>query len=259
VYVQKLQELRLNGVDFAITACEPDSGVLTCDTTITNTQANIRAGDWRSKKMEEDERLARRLQDENRNLFFGAARGPRSFSMSNRESNNNGPPAPGPPVGIPIPPPQLGANNRLQVLQHLLAIIHNPDLDTGRGINPQLSQLLGSRLLGMAPRPTAAHLSSRLPTWKYKKTQRSPPTVSTDEVKIMDGSVSETKEVVNEDDPLSPRCRICLEYYEDDDEVKTLPCFHIFHAECIDKWFQLSDQCCICKNSLTASFRQELE
>ena len=47
------------------------------------------------------------------------------------------------------------------------------------------------------------------------------------------------------------KCVICLEKYEINDEVRTLPCFHIFHKECIDHWFKAgNDSCPICKNKI---------
>jgi len=249
VYVQRLWELRLNGVDFAITACKPENGILTCNTTITNTQANIRAGDWKTKKMEEDAAFALRLQGESSIMFFGAPHNQARIRLSRQQVGNVGPQRHGPSVGQTGPASTLNLNNRWQGLQQMLAMINNQNLHAGRGTNPFFTQLLRNQLPGMS-KPTAAHLSARLPTRMYKKPQRLSPIISTDEHKVADGE--------NHDDATAPKCRICLEHYEDGDELKTLPCFHIFHSECIDKWFQFSDKCCICKNSLTESVRQDI-
>ena len=47
------------------------------------------------------------------------------------------------------------------------------------------------------------------------------------------------------------KCIICMEKYEINDEVKTLPCFHIFHKDCIDQWLRAgNDTCPICKNKV---------
>ena len=33
-------------------------------------------------------------------------------------------------------------------------------------------------------------------------------------------------------------CSVCLEPFVTGDEVKRLPCLHIFHVSCIDKWLK---------------------
>lgn len=43
-------------------------------------------------------------------------------------------------------------------------------------------------------------------------------------------------------------CTICIENFAEGDEEKTLPCFHRFHAGCIDQWLQRSVRCPVCKN-----------
>ncbi|CAD8212272.1 unnamed protein product [Paramecium pentaurelia] len=46
------------------------------------------------------------------------------------------------------------------------------------------------------------------------------------------------------------KCLICLCEYEEEDLVKTIPCLHYFHDDCIDKWLKKSRHCPICKNEL---------
>ena len=43
-------------------------------------------------------------------------------------------------------------------------------------------------------------------------------------------------------------CSICLNEIENNDEYKT-NCNHTFHKKCIDKWFQKSHRCPLCRNS----------
>eukprot|EP00002_Diphylleia_rotans_P025310 TRINITY_DN499_c0_g4_i1.p1 TRINITY_DN499_c0_g4~~TRINITY_DN499_c0_g4_i1.p1 ORF type:complete len:1223 (-),score=151.15 TRINITY_DN499_c0_g4_i1:32-3700(-) len=45
-------------------------------------------------------------------------------------------------------------------------------------------------------------------------------------------------------------CWICLEAYCAGDEVRTLPCFHLFHASCVDAWIISKGTCPVCKTSL---------
>ncbi|EEQ82778.1 hypothetical protein NCER_100445 [Vairimorpha ceranae BRL01] len=45
-------------------------------------------------------------------------------------------------------------------------------------------------------------------------------------------------------------CAICLENYEVDQNVSKLICQHIFHRDCIQEWFQMSQTCPACKKDL---------
>lgn len=47
-------------------------------------------------------------------------------------------------------------------------------------------------------------------------------------------------------------CCICLEEYVQGDSVKTLPCLHCFHAQCVDHWLRQKQTCPVCKHSLTS-------
>lgn len=42
-------------------------------------------------------------------------------------------------------------------------------------------------------------------------------------------------------------CTICLEKFKNGDEVKTLPCLHMFHSGEIDLWLKHNNSCPICK------------
>lgn len=45
-------------------------------------------------------------------------------------------------------------------------------------------------------------------------------------------------------------CAICLKKYDDDEEVKELPCKHEFHASCILPWLQKTNSCPVCRHEL---------
>ncbi|CAO2835982.1 unnamed protein product [Amaranthus hypochondriacus] len=43
-------------------------------------------------------------------------------------------------------------------------------------------------------------------------------------------------------------CTICLDEYEDDDELGSLKCGHEYHVDCLKKWLLLKNVCPICKS-----------
>ncbi|KAK4786847.1 hypothetical protein SAY86_010680 [Trapa natans] len=60
------------------------------------------------------------------------------------------------------------------------------------------------------------------------------------------------------EEALGPDCAVCLSFLEDEDMVRLLPnCSHIFHAECIDKWFSLHTTCPICRTDAKPQLRPE--
>jgi len=49
----------------------------------------------------------------------------------------------------------------------------------------------------------------------------------------------------------SPECCLCMERFEESDEVRVLPCSHYFHKDCVDRWFATkryqARSCPLCK------------
>ena len=52
---------------------------------------------------------------------------------------------------------------------------------------------------------------------------------------------------------ISTACSICLCDYEDQEELRRLPCDHYFHKECVDEWLKLKRTCPLCKRDITES------
>lgn len=42
-------------------------------------------------------------------------------------------------------------------------------------------------------------------------------------------------------------CPICIEEFEDGNEVRYLWCMHRFHKDCVDKWLEKHSNCPMCK------------
>jgi len=62
-----------------------------------------------------------------------------------------------------------------------------------------------------------------------------------------------TKRQEKERDCDTMECSFCLCEFEDNDLVKTLPCFHMFHQKEIDEWLREHTECPLCKTSLFIS------
>jgi len=46
-------------------------------------------------------------------------------------------------------------------------------------------------------------------------------------------------------------CNICLNDFEEGDDIRSLPCFHFFHRQEIDKWLAQKDSCPVCLTPAT--------
>jgi hypothetical protein len=41
-------------------------------------------------------------------------------------------------------------------------------------------------------------------------------------------------------------CSVCLEEQKFGEHVRALPCFHVFHRDCIDRWLKTKATCPVC-------------
>lgn len=48
------------------------------------------------------------------------------------------------------------------------------------------------------------------------------------------------------------KCPICMEEYEVGDEITTLPCLHVCHRQCINRWLARKPTCPMCKTSVSS-------
>merc|ERR1740121_1982137 len=56
-----------------------------------------------------------------------------------------------------------------------------------------------------------------------------------------------------EDSTSQGQCAVCLDVFLEGEEIRTLPCMHRFHLECIDKWLLKRPRCPTCKQSILQS------
>ena len=53
------------------------------------------------------------------------------------------------------------------------------------------------------------------------------------------------------------RCAICLEDYAEGESLRHLPCLHSYHAGCVDRWFEHSVECPVCKCDVNALMNEQ--
>lgn len=46
------------------------------------------------------------------------------------------------------------------------------------------------------------------------------------------------------------KCLVCQHEYQHQEQLRRLPCGHVFHAECVDEWLQTHDNCLYCRKSI---------
>ncbi|XP_054799126.1 E3 ubiquitin-protein ligase At4g11680-like isoform X2 [Prosopis cineraria] len=103
---------------------------------------------------------------------------------------------------------------------------------------PLISSLLGYNMnMASSDKGASDDQISQLPSWRYKQGHN----------KLEHGHDSEASEgLINED----PECCICLTKYKDREEVRQLPCSHMFHQKCVDQWLRIISCCPLCKQGL---------
>lgn len=104
---------------------------------------------------------------------------------------------------------------------------------------PLISSFIGYNInMGSTEKGALDDQISQLPCWKYK---------------AVDANINPGSQPHNSNTGLpkeDPECCICLAKYIDKEEVRQLPCFHVFHLKCVDKWLAITSSCPLCKQQL---------
>ncbi|XP_033109381.1 E3 ubiquitin-protein ligase RNF126-like isoform X2 [Anneissia japonica] len=134
------------------------------------------------------------------------------------------------------------AQDMIMILQHLLGMggvgshpfpiqlmnLHGRPGDYAwgeRGLDTIITQLL-SNLEGGGPPPAEKTDIQNIPT-----------------VKITKADVDENSE-----------CAVCKEEYTEYEEVRKMPCEHLFHSDCIIPWLEMHNTCPVCRKSLDGRY-----
>ncbi|XP_068334436.1 E3 ubiquitin-protein ligase At1g63170-like isoform X2 [Pyrus communis] len=118
---------------------------------------------------------------------------------------------------------------------------------------PCIISVLGFREDLSQTRGATVESINALPTYKFKLKENE----SNDdqegnlgsECGLLAAGTEKEREISGED----AVCCICLAKYADDDELRELPCLHVFHVECVDKWLKINASCPLCKGEVGES------
>ena len=64
-------------------------------------------------------------------------------------------------------------------------------------------------------------------------------------------------QVKQESDDEGDKCTICLSEFEDSEDVRRLPCMHLFHTACVDQWLSSNKRCPICRVDIEALLNKD--
>ncbi|XP_019443406.1 PREDICTED: E3 ubiquitin-protein ligase At1g63170 [Lupinus angustifolius] len=122
---------------------------------------------------------------------------------------------------------------------------------------PCIISILGIREDFSQNRGASAESINALPIYKFKMKENESSDVQDVSTAIDEGGVlaagTEKERLISGEDAV---CCVCLAKYLDDDELRELPCFHVFHVECIDKWLKINASCPLCKSEVGTSNEQ---
>lgn len=111
------------------------------------------------------------------------------------------------------------------------------------GLSAGSQRISRSELLQLITMMASSQPSTRTPSASQSQIEVLPTrTVVVKPQPAEEGNVEEDERVT---------CMICLSEKEVGDTLRTLPCMHDFHCECIDEWLKTNRTCPICKTDIT--------
>jgi hypothetical protein len=115
---------------------------------------------------------------------------------------------------------------------------------------PCLISVLGFRENFSQTRGATAEAINALPVYRFKSKSRNDLEFSEEGEGGFLLLGSQKKRLISGEDA---SCCICLTRYGDDEQVRELPCSHVFHVDCVDKWLKINATCPLCKNEVGES------
>lgn len=114
---------------------------------------------------------------------------------------------------------------------------------------PCIISVLGIREEFSQTRGATVESINALPTYKFKL--KNDESVNDQDQSAGDAGIlaagTAKERVISGEDAV---CCICLAKYGDNEELRELPCAHVFHVECVDKWLKINASCPLCKSEV---------
>lgn len=227
-YISARCQVNIKGVDFHVVACEPEKGIVSLATVVFAHGGSISADVIRQQQLEADTELARRLQYESDVQQFRGMGPPGVFVMRGSSSQD-------------LMGASLVLRTRLQNLAEQL-----PENHPQRAMLLIMSQSVAN---ANSPEGFANLINLGRDLSSISELRQRPQGMDASEIARL--PVTEYKNDSNKTENEFNSCRICLSDYEQGDQIRTLPCFHRFHQDCIDQWLQRDTKCPICKHPVS--------
>ncbi|KAK9741767.1 hypothetical protein RND81_03G126800 [Saponaria officinalis] len=108
---------------------------------------------------------------------------------------------------------------------------------------PCIISVLGFREDVNQTRGATTESINSLPTYKFKLKKNKNNDEGAGEAGVVAAGTAKERVISGED----ADCCICLAKYANNDELRELPCSHLFHKDCVDKWLKINALCPLCK------------
>ncbi len=137
-----------------------------------------------------------------------------------------------PPPLIPLSPSGGGGHHSFLPSHH-----HYPFLRPSTRLEEYMRLVEQRRMVQLSRGATQTCIERNTLSHSYKRLLRN--SVQTSNTGSGEGAV------ILDDN--TEKCTICLCEFEEGEDVRRLPCFHLFHVQCVDQWLCTNKRCPICR------------
>lgn len=131
-----------------------------------------------------------------------------------------------------------------------------PHMDYSRMDPMTFIRMEGMRIVASSVTRGASRNCIERNTFPHKYTKNNTPLAAERPATAADGD-EEPPQPPTEEDEEGDKCTICLSEFELEEDVRRLPCMHLFHVECVDQWLGQNKRCPICRVDIEAHLTKD--